>query len=364
MEELRAHATDWTQNIQNMSMDFRIPNPLEFNDPFLLQRRRWKRSERRRIRRGAQGTLGYWVRGGSENGHLPNRWAPLSSSMSQLEAQSSLERAVVAKTRPQISPARGGTVPKVGQGMRVDPAFGLQMEGRSFPQPLARSFSLPVTHSTSELDSAGAALQGRSLSGSDSPFDSRSDVSSVSSSFLTPCRLPCHTVSSIEEGGATEEKTAQETNELSPAKKYGSVGHTGCIHTPAPVALTCAATLDPFFPVSHQTVLLPSAPLNFASSASCQLLDFFGENLAYIDESSDALSDQVQAASSDERRRRPRKPKRRSLRRQFSHKSSPRQVRRTDSEMQPPSNPPTPPPDSSLSDLPPSENETGSTPTL
>uniref|UniRef100_A0A3P9PKN9 Potassium two pore domain channel subfamily K member 4 n=1 Tax=Poecilia reticulata TaxID=8081 RepID=A0A3P9PKN9_POERE len=40
MEELRAHATDWTQN-----MDFRIPNPLEFNDPFLLQRRRWKRSE-------------------------------------------------------------------------------------------------------------------------------------------------------------------------------------------------------------------------------------------------------------------------------------------------------------------------------
>uniref|UniRef100_A0A3Q0SZT4 Potassium channel, subfamily K, member 4a n=1 Tax=Amphilophus citrinellus TaxID=61819 RepID=A0A3Q0SZT4_AMPCI len=35
-EGLRAHATDWTQN---MSKDFRIPNPLEFNDPFLLQRR-------------------------------------------------------------------------------------------------------------------------------------------------------------------------------------------------------------------------------------------------------------------------------------------------------------------------------------
>lgn len=65
MEELRAHATDWTQNIQNMSMDFRIPNPLEFNDPFLLQRRRWKRSERRHIRRGAQCTVGYLVRGGS-----------------------------------------------------------------------------------------------------------------------------------------------------------------------------------------------------------------------------------------------------------------------------------------------------------
>ncbi|KAK5924958.1 hypothetical protein CgunFtcFv8_017527 [Champsocephalus gunnari] len=58
MEELRAHATDWTQNIQNMSMDFRIPNPLEFNDPFLLQRRRWKRSERRRIRRGGRWSAG------------------------------------------------------------------------------------------------------------------------------------------------------------------------------------------------------------------------------------------------------------------------------------------------------------------
>lgn len=48
MEELRAHATDWTQNIQNMSMDFRIPVPLDLNDPFQLQRRR-----RRKRRRGA-----------------------------------------------------------------------------------------------------------------------------------------------------------------------------------------------------------------------------------------------------------------------------------------------------------------------
>uniref|UniRef100_A0AAV2MKQ2 Potassium channel domain-containing protein n=1 Tax=Knipowitschia caucasica TaxID=637954 RepID=A0AAV2MKQ2_KNICA len=87
MEELRAHATDWTQNIQNMSMDFRIPNPLEFNDPFLLQRRKWKRSERRQIRRGAQCTVGYLVRGGSENGHLPNRWAGLSASMMELERE-------------------------------------------------------------------------------------------------------------------------------------------------------------------------------------------------------------------------------------------------------------------------------------
>ncbi|KAF7665523.1 hypothetical protein LDENG_00139870 [Lucifuga dentata] len=38
MEELRAHATDWTQNIQNMSVDFRIPGKID--DPFKRHRRR------------------------------------------------------------------------------------------------------------------------------------------------------------------------------------------------------------------------------------------------------------------------------------------------------------------------------------
>uniref|UniRef100_A0A3Q3N8V6 Potassium channel, subfamily K, member 4a n=1 Tax=Mastacembelus armatus TaxID=205130 RepID=A0A3Q3N8V6_9TELE len=263
MEELRAHATDWTQNIQNMSMDFRIPNPLEFNDPFLLQRRRWKRSERRRIRRGAQVTLGYWVRGGSENGHLPNRWAGLSSSMSQLEARSSLERAVVAKSRPRGSTAGGGTVPRVVPGLNVDHAVGLQVEG-----------------------------------------------------------------------------------------SRGSVANDSRSHTPPSGFLSYSTTLPP----SLQPVLLPSPALNTGPSASCQLLDFFGENLAYIDESSDTLSDRAQPAASEEQRRRPRKPKKRSMRRQLSHRWSPVQVRRPSSDMQPPSNPPTPPPDSSLSDLPDQKN--------
>ncbi|MEQ2199296.1 hypothetical protein XENOCAPTIV_004110 [Xenoophorus captivus] len=38
MEELRAHATDWTQNIQNMSVDFRIPGNLD--DHFKRHRRK------------------------------------------------------------------------------------------------------------------------------------------------------------------------------------------------------------------------------------------------------------------------------------------------------------------------------------
>ncbi|KAK9518195.1 hypothetical protein VZT92_023507 [Zoarces viviparus] len=363
MEELRAHATDWTQNIQNMSMDFRIPNPLEFNDPFLLQRRRWKRSERRRIRRGAQGTLGYLARGGSENGHLPNRWAGLSSSMSRLEAHSSLERAFVAKSRQRISAAGGGTVPRAVPAVRVDPAVSLQVEGRPFLPLLARSFSLPVAHSTLELDLAGAAMQGGSLSGSESPFDSRSDVSSVSSSLLALHKFqPYCTVSNMEEGGARAAymNAAQEKDNLIPAEKCVSVAKTNHRRTPAP-------GLHPRFsplPPSRHTMLLPSHPLHAASSPSCQLLDFFGENLAYIDESSDTLSDRAQPGASEERRRRPRKPKRRSMRRQLSHKRSPLKVRRPSGDMRPPSNPPTPPPESRLSDLPRSENQTGSGPSL
>lgn len=348
MEELRAHATDWTQNIQNMSMDFRIPNPLEFNDPFLLQRRRWKRSERRRIRRGAQVTLGYWVRGGSENGHLPNRWAGLSSSMSQLGAHSSLERAVAANSRPPVNTAAWGTVSRPVPGLRVDPTVGVQVKGRSFPHLLARSFSLPVAHSALELDSPDAAIHGESLSGSESPFDSRSDGSSDSMSFLAFHRLqPCRTVSSMEEDGVRAKSTQPKDKPIQ-AEKCGPVAKYSHRRTPPPLP----------------QVLLPSHPLNIASSVSCQLLDFFGENLAYIDESSDTLSDRAQPAAGEEQRRRPRKPKRRSMKRQLSHKLSPLQVRSPTGDMQPPSNPPTPPPDCSVSDLPRLEKHTDSDPTL
>uniref|UniRef100_A0A3B1JKG7 Potassium two pore domain channel subfamily K member 4 n=2 Tax=Astyanax mexicanus TaxID=7994 RepID=A0A3B1JKG7_ASTMX len=44
MEELRAHATDWTQNIQNMSVDFRIPGKLD--ETFKRRSRRKRRGHR------------------------------------------------------------------------------------------------------------------------------------------------------------------------------------------------------------------------------------------------------------------------------------------------------------------------------
>uniref|UniRef100_A0A3Q3JMU9 Potassium channel subfamily K member 4 n=1 Tax=Monopterus albus TaxID=43700 RepID=A0A3Q3JMU9_MONAL len=44
MEELRAHATDWTQNIQNMSVDFRISGKID--DPFKRSRRKRRHGSR------------------------------------------------------------------------------------------------------------------------------------------------------------------------------------------------------------------------------------------------------------------------------------------------------------------------------
>ncbi|XP_014264096.1 potassium channel subfamily K member 4 isoform X1 [Maylandia zebra] len=44
MEELRAHATDWTQNIQNMSVDFRMPGKID--DPFKRRRRKRRHGPR------------------------------------------------------------------------------------------------------------------------------------------------------------------------------------------------------------------------------------------------------------------------------------------------------------------------------
>ncbi|XP_061582323.1 potassium channel subfamily K member 4 isoform X2 [Cololabis saira] len=345
MEELRAHATDWTQNI-TQTMDFRIPNPLEFNDPFLIQRRRWKRSERRRIRRGAQGTLGYWARGGSENGHLPNRWVGLSSSMCQLEAVSSLEGAAAAEARAQ-------TAPRAAVGSGADP-----VQCRTIHQLLARSFSLPVAHSTSELDSTGAALQEGSMSGSESPFDSKSDGSSVSLSCSGLHSFqPCRAISGMEEGRGSVMVLEDDTRIPEDTERFTSSSHN---HTPSPSSLSGSCSLNP-----KPGAVLPDSPHTAtASPPGCQPLDFFGENLAYIDESSDTLSDRTQPGMSEEKKRRSRKPKRRSIRKHLPRRWSYLHVRSPNSDMQPPSNPPTPPPDSSPSDLPPSEIQTHSAPAL
>ncbi|KAJ8275990.1 hypothetical protein COCON_G00077420 [Conger conger] len=81
MEELRAHATDWTQNIQNMSVDFRIPN---IDDPFYKSRRRRHhrrpRSHGHHSRSQGKGEAGTGSGGRAlENGRLPNDESESSS---------------------------------------------------------------------------------------------------------------------------------------------------------------------------------------------------------------------------------------------------------------------------------------------
>ncbi|KAJ3587547.1 hypothetical protein NHX12_011144 [Muraenolepis orangiensis] len=359
MEELRAHATDWTQNIQNM--DFRIPNPLEFNDPFLLQRRRWKRSERRRVRRGAQATLGYLVRGGSENGHLRNRWQGLSAgSMVWLETCPPPGSGPGAKV-----PGAGGevaTVPRAGMGLGA----GMHSGARSF----ARSLSLPVARSVLRLDLLPRRHPGPAAKGSecDSRFDapSRCSSSSCSSSSglhgFQPCQAPVH----MEEAwaGSLEHQWPQEKHSVTELREllvFAAADGRG--QRPSPISTlrhsstssSSSSSSSPPPPPSLGPSLPPSPPSPPSPSRlpDRQPLDFFGENLAYIDESSDTLSDRAQPDAIGEQesgRRRPCKPKRkRSMRRQLPHHLSPLVVRkRPSSDIQPPSNPPTPPPHSAL----------------
>lgn len=305
MEELRAHATDWTQNIQNMSMDFRIPNPLEFNDPFLLQRRKWKRSERRHIRRGAQCTVGYLVRGGSENGHLPNRWAGLSASLTELEGHTSLERAAVPRDKQRVSITDSGP----------------SGQGRSCPPLIARSLSLPAAGS--ELQSAPAE--------EGSLFEWDSFGSGSESSYFNALK-PYITGSSLDRKVKTGLKTQQEKN-VPYLQKNSTVviedDHNKCI--PEIKAELWSGSSEP----------LPqdfTPPLFSSKSPGCKLLDYFGENLAYIDESSDTLSDRALSTNLQEKRRRPRKPRRKiSKIRRLSHEH-------------PPAKHPSPSPDSSHSE--------------
>uniref|UniRef100_A0A3Q4G4J8 Potassium channel, subfamily K, member 4a n=1 Tax=Neolamprologus brichardi TaxID=32507 RepID=A0A3Q4G4J8_NEOBR len=153
--------------------------------------------------------------------------------------------------------------------------------------------------------------------------------------------------------------TSERKDELIPAENYESAPNNSHNQAPDPSPSSCSSSV----PTSLPEVLLPCPDITTAPSPSCQLLDFFGENLAYIDESSDTLSDRPQSTS-QEKRRRPRKPKKKSMRRQLSYRRSSLQVRRPSSDMQPPSHPPTPPPAYSLSDLSLPENQTDAAPAL
>ncbi|XP_038148141.1 potassium channel subfamily K member 4 isoform X2 [Cyprinodon tularosa] len=84
MEELRAHATDWTQNIQNMSVDFRIPGNLD--DHFKRRRRKHRHRSHGHSRsaNGAKGEKG-------EHRESQTESESYSSSYSSSESESGSE---------------------------------------------------------------------------------------------------------------------------------------------------------------------------------------------------------------------------------------------------------------------------------
>uniref|UniRef100_A0A3B4AAK9 Potassium channel subfamily K member 4 n=1 Tax=Periophthalmus magnuspinnatus TaxID=409849 RepID=A0A3B4AAK9_9GOBI len=64
VHELRAHASDWTQNIQNMSVDFKIPGKID--DPF--KRRRRRRRHGGRSHRSQSHSVSATAQGGNQEG--------------------------------------------------------------------------------------------------------------------------------------------------------------------------------------------------------------------------------------------------------------------------------------------------------
>ncbi|XP_067312569.1 potassium channel subfamily K member 4 [Pseudorasbora parva] len=275
MEELRAHATDWTQNIQNMSMDFRIPVPLDLNDPFQFQRRR--RRKRHRHHRHPRRSMAGLAHGISldadvirENGHLILGWpsckyTPASDNRSE----------VLSRSRSWC---------------RLDGAYEMRPGSRLTVGPTSRSISRLEPKAQSRPRSRARSRspsESGSVSESDTPSESWSEYGSSS-----------HNSECLESEAEGSQRSLESRKDV-----------------PVIVVANCS----------------PPRP---------SLLDFFGENLAYIDESSDTLSDRVKPAGQN----RQRKPKRRSMKKQIpcSHPIGPQTE--ISNELQPPSHPPTPPP--------------------
>ncbi|XP_059372741.1 potassium channel subfamily K member 4 [Carassius carassius] len=269
MEELRAHATDWTQNIQNMSMDFRIPVPLDLNDPFQLQRRR----RRKRHRRHRHPRLAHGISLDAdvirENGHLILGWP-------------------VCKYTPG-SDIRSEALSRSRSWCRLDGAYEVRPGSRLTVGPASRSVSrLELNPPSKPVSRAISRSPSESGTGSETPSESWSEYENESNSRNSE---------DLESGAE------------------GTLRSESRRDVPVIVIDSCS----------------PPRP---------SLLDFFGENLAYIDESSDALSDRVKPAGQN----RQRKAKRRSMTRHIPHSYSVGLQREITSELQPPSHPPTPPP--------------------
>ncbi|XP_058270971.1 potassium channel subfamily K member 4 [Hemibagrus wyckioides] len=122
MEGLRAHATDWTQNIQNMSVDFRISGKLD--DPF--KRRRRKRRHGGRSHGNSQsvpGINGQVESRRRENGYYDDRSGSGSSSYSYTSNESYTESETSSEeTQTEQVPEMNGRKEK------TDPTFSQPLD--------------------------------------------------------------------------------------------------------------------------------------------------------------------------------------------------------------------------------------------
>ncbi|KAG9351565.1 hypothetical protein JZ751_022816 [Albula glossodonta] len=166
MEELRAHATDWTQNIQNI--DFRMPN---IDDPFYQRRR--KRHRRGPRSHGPhshshggktdQGT----GKGGRimENGHLPNDQSESSYSSYSYSSDESYSDSGSEVTETE----------RVGEGEQKNPEEDL-MSGKPRPDPINCQLLDYFGENLAYIDESSDAVSGRlkldSLLGPDHPKSS------------------------------------------------------------------------------------------------------------------------------------------------------------------------------------------------
>ncbi|XP_051956316.1 potassium channel subfamily K member 4-like [Xyrauchen texanus] len=123
MEELRAHASDWTQNIQNMSVDFNIAGKLE--DPFKRTRR--KRRHRRHRRSDSQGEAG--GAGEARRGEYESESGSYSASSDESEGSSETESEVTETERV----LEGGVIKDVKKEKPKAPTIA---KDHIFSQPL------------------------------------------------------------------------------------------------------------------------------------------------------------------------------------------------------------------------------------
>ncbi|XP_063045985.1 potassium channel subfamily K member 4 [Engraulis encrasicolus] len=398
MEELRAYATDWSQNIQNMSVDFRIPVPLDLNLNEQLQQLQRRRKRKRGHRRHGDAQprctkLGYIVPGiggpleGAEgiriNGHVFHNWSEArtvlekmlelevtAGSMSRLEIpqpqQATVSRAE-SRTGSRTGSRSGSRVPsrpvsRSGEAMSLS-GLGLQGSRRPSVVVVASDSGSGESSSSSSSSWSDSKSEPEDAVGSNESGSNRSRGSAARSQSdghgrRTASRPPAAAAGRPETSTPTTMATvvtmattstagsAEEEEEVSNGRGGGRGGSGRRSSASSDVSVLVSVSIP--VPVPAVTVEVSTPPPPPRPS----LLDFFGENLAYIDESSDTLSDVGSrtpgpgCGPGPGPAKRTSRPKKRSMRRQIP--ITQRNLRLPDrgstGDIGPPSTPPTPPP--------------------